>query len=1044
MPSRGREKKRLRDENYTPETPSLEQMVYSIWKSSKETACVISEIRHEVQAINRVWISRSLNEITRRLCKLESDVNTFGVPHQEMFDNFGHFRHQLASIQQELMGSEFEPGKNPVFQGTLRSYLGDLGAQISGVTDRMCHVEDNLLSLEGRLFGQFDQNINPEAGYVMVKIYNELDFVQKLKPKSYMDLTRMVQSQGGVWAKVDTVKLQPARSKGNYNFMIISFTDWDTGDHIRKNPQNLTKLFELEHDCSTLPLTYHLHIVNLAIHQKMGYDYDMKKFLQEQLDMPGVRAKVAYQRLIVQTENLGIARGLASTGVKVFNHHYEAKCCKTAHFAIDCNAAAPCCGLCAEAHESFTCNVQKDFKCCNCGGAHKAWDPSCTDKLSKAEHQKSLFYRNKVPHWALNLEPAKSFKPAGKGNGKTKAPTQGSSSVPSSQESAKRPVGRPKKHSEPNPAGQSVITSFMEPKDAQESQDKEPEPDAMELTTPPEDLEMNGIEVPCTQPDAATNGESSNNVGPSSSHDDVHDFTTLFDENMSTTGADEEAQQPRPESRLSESSSSPSLNDNSTAEVDGNKKKGKNGKNGQNKRHLDSGKGKENATTDPKASTQRHNKDSTTPSSSQESPNADVRSRTGKGKAVAVGEDQDRARSSSGDLPRRQSRHKDARGKRDKNNGNGNGSRDRGRSSTRVSTNRASSKASSRRTNANGGSDSDNGLSKGGVSQRTTSDKTRQYYICKIRPVISYACVAWFAWRKHEPGLTGLRKPLPPGQIARLQKLQYKCIMLLSGAIRATPHLVLEKECHIDSIEFNSLPEHDEDGRFHEKRHAHHESAFDVLNRIARVLVGDAGKRFQDTWKCPPKTTVLEAWRNPVNRNRAIRQQAIRQATETSKGIWKAHLSERKDKKTSTYQPHALKGEWGGESLAYYRGMTRPESTLGMQLRTECVGLNWYLNKCHVMREVKVSGSDAVVRVRIEATCTCGHPNQTVHHMFIECPDLHDARLLLIWKVKHFAWETLLMTDLKVAVHWAMMYFGLEQFSLARLDSMFYVDSGGS
>ncbi|KAF5529020.1 hypothetical protein FMEXI_14404 [Fusarium mexicanum] len=724
MPSRGREKKRLRDENYTPEPPCMEDMVYLLWESFKQTSGVIAEIQKEVRSINRASIGKSLNDITGRLSKLESDVNTFGLPHQEMFDNFDHFRHQLARIQQELMGSEFEPGQNPVFQGTLRSYLGDLGAQISGVTDRMGHVEDNLLSLEGRLFGQFDKNINPEAGYVMVKIYNELDFVQKLKPKSYMDLTRMVQSQGGVWAKVDTVKLQPARSKGKYNFMIISFTDWDTGDHIRKNPQNLTKLFELEHDCSTLPLTYHLHIVDVAIHQKMGYDYDMKKFLQEQLKTPGVRAKVAYQRLIVQTENLGIARALASKGVEVFNHHYEAKCCKTAHFATDCNAAAPCCGLCAEPHESFTCNVQKNFKCCNCGGAHKAWDPSCTDKLSKAEHQKSLFYRNKVPHWALNLEPAKSFKPAEKGNGKKKVSTQGSSSVPSSQESAKRPVGRPKKHSEPNPAGQSMIISFMEPKDVQESQDKEPEPDAMELTTPPDDLKMNGIEVPCTQPDAATNGESSNNVRPSSSHDDVHDFTTLFDENMSTTGADEEAQQLRPGTRLSESSSSPSLNDHSTTEVDGNKKKGNKGKNGQNKRHLDSGKGKENATTDPKASTQRHTKDSTTPPSSQESPNADVRSRTGKGKAVAVGEDQDRARSSSSDLPRGQSRHKDARGKRDKSNGNG--SRDRGRSSTKVSANRASSKASGRRTNANGDSDSDNGHSKSGGSQRTTSDKTRR------------------------------------------------------------------------------------------------------------------------------------------------------------------------------------------------------------------------------------------------------------------------------------------------------------------------------
>ncbi|KAF5530442.1 hypothetical protein FPHYL_14077 [Fusarium phyllophilum] len=334
-----------------------------------------------------------------------------------------------------------------------------------------------------------------------------------------------------------------------------------------------------------------------------------------------------------------------------------------------------------------------------------------------------------------------------------------------------------------------------------------------------------------------------------------------------------------------------------------------------------------------------------------------------------------------------------------------------------------------------------------GANWAMTLEKTRQYYICKIRPAISYACAAWFVWRPYNPGVPGLHRSLPTGQIARLQKLQYKCIMLLSGAIRSTPRCVLQKECFIDSIQvflYRMLPEHDEDGRFHEKFHNYNESAFDVLNRGARVLVQQAGKRFQDTWKCPPKTTVLEAWRKPVNRERAIRQQAIRQATETSKEIWNAKRQERTESGASTYQPPAFEEEWGGKSLAYYQGMTRPESTLGMQLRTECVGLNWYLNKCHVFREVRAPRSDAVVRVRVEATCTCGHPNQTVYHMFMKCPDLHDARLLLIRKVKHFKWETLLTTNLKVAVHWAMMYFGLEQFSLARLDSMFYVDPEGS
>ncbi|KLO94444.1 uncharacterized protein LW93_8866 [Fusarium fujikuroi] len=89
-----------------------------------------------------------------------------------------------------------------------------------------------------------------------------------------------------------------------------------------------------------------------------------------------------------------------------------------------------------------------------------------------------------------------------------------------------------------------------------------------------------------------------------------------------------------------------------------------------------------------------------------------------------------------------------------------------------------------------------------GANWGMTLEKTRQYYICKIRPVISYACAAWFVWRPCKPGLPGLHRSLPPGQIARLQKLQYKCIKLLSGAIRGTAQVVLEKECYIDSIEF--------------------------------------------------------------------------------------------------------------------------------------------------------------------------------------------------------------------------------------------------
>ncbi|WKT48084.1 hypothetical protein QSH57_012989 [Fusarium oxysporum f. sp. vasinfectum] len=722
MPSHSRQNKRRKGESDTPVRPPMQDIVYWMWESVKQTSLIVSEIQNEVRAINRASMCKLLNTILKRLSKLESDVNRFDLPHQEMVNNFDHFRQQLASIQQEVMGSKSQPGQKPGFNGTLRSCLGDLGTQMGGVTDRMGNVEETLLKLEDRLFGRFDENVNTEAGYVMVKIHNELDFRQKLKPYTLIELTQMVQAQCGPWAKVDTVKLQEARGKGKFNYMIISFSDWDTGEHIRNHSANLESLFELEHGCSSLPFIHHLHIVDLAVHQKMGYDYDIKKFLEEELCEPGVKAKVAYQRLILQTESLKTARRLALTGVTVFNHHYQVKpycaqgtplfcnnCCNPGHFANDCNAEKPRCGLCAEAHESFTCKAQKDFKCCNCGGGHKAWDPSCTDKPSKAEHQKSLFYRNKTPHWALNLESTRSSNRADRGNGKTKASTQGSSSVPSSQESTKRPVGRPRRgqsadheeasrqttkrpvgrprrQSEPNPAGQSMITSFMERKNGQESQDKEAEPDAMELTTPHNDLEMNGMEGLSSQPGSTSDDGSSNINRPSSSHDDIHDYGTLFGSEMSTTGGDEETEQSRPGSRLSESSSKHSFSDRSTEEAGDNEKhdkKGKKGKNGQNKNNRDNAKGRGNATPESKASSQRQKKDKTTPPSSQKLPSTAVRTPTGKGKAAAVEKDESHTIWVSDDRPRSQSRNKDIRGKRNK--GDSNVSRDRGRSTNRTS-----------------------------------------------------------------------------------------------------------------------------------------------------------------------------------------------------------------------------------------------------------------------------------------------------------------------------------------------------------------------
>ncbi|KAF5621353.1 uncharacterized protein FTJAE_11324 [Fusarium tjaetaba] len=99
--------------------------------------------------------------------------------------------------------------------------------------------------LEARLFGQFDGNINPEAGYAMVQIHNELDSRQKLKTHAVIELTQMAQAQRGPWAKVVAAKLQEAWSKRTVQLHDhkVWLSDWDASNDIQKQPANLEKIF---------------------------------------------------------------------------------------------------------------------------------------------------------------------------------------------------------------------------------------------------------------------------------------------------------------------------------------------------------------------------------------------------------------------------------------------------------------------------------------------------------------------------------------------------------------------------------------------------------------------------------------------------------------------------------------------------------------------------------------------------------------------------------------------------------------------------------
>jgi hypothetical protein len=68
----------------------------------------------------------------------------------------------------------------------------------------------------------------------------------------------------------------------------------------------------------------------------------------------------------------------------------------------------------------------------------------------------------------------------------------------------------------------------------------------------------------------------------------------------------------------------------------------------------------------------------------------------------------------------------------------------------------------------------------------------RALFVSKIRPMISFACAAWFL--PHN----GLFSCL----ISRLESLQQSALKQMSGGFRTTPYHMLLKELHIERMDY--------------------------------------------------------------------------------------------------------------------------------------------------------------------------------------------------------------------------------------------------
>lgn len=219
----------------------------------------------------------------------------------------------------------------------------------------------------------------------------------------------------------------------------------------------------------------------------------------------------------------------------------------------------------------------------------------------------------------------------------------------------------------------------------------------------------------------------------------------------------------------------------------------------------------------------------------------------------------------------------------------------------------------------------------------------RQIYVSKIRPIIFYACASWALVSYDRRPRWGLTLE----NLKKLQNLQRDCLVQISGAIVKTPRQMLEKELNIDTVRAFMVRM--------------------VLSQRARFLCGSGEALFTKTYlpvateednpyddldlhaaglikrtkayltKTRGEEVAAQAWLHPRTRNKAINACAKREAAEQNAEEWDDYRRRRAQRHEDL--PFVVREDWDPQSLRSYRGLTRAQSTMLLQCRTEVIGL---------------------------------------------------------------------------------------------------------
>lgn len=301
--------------------------------------------------------------------------------------------------------------------------------------------------------------------------------------------------------------------------------------------------------------------------------------------------------------------------------------------------------------------------------------------------------------------------------------------------------------------------------------------------------------------------------------------------------------------------------------------------------------------------------------------------------------------------------------------------------------------------------------------------KSRLLYNALVRPALTYGSAVW-----SEAGPKG---QIPERIVKPLRSLQRKCLKLITGAYNSTSSRVLEHETSTLPIEIYLKQRRIHHAGSCEKRPAQQTLKYAMenikLSACGRNMVRDKNKRDDlAEWR-----KISEKEDNTRKQKEMLKIAAFQQWEQSwNQHAPKADVSHRAPADPETWHAATIitdnttgkvRIKFTGTPFAIHQNLTRAQSSIATQIRSEHVGLNAYLYRR------KVPGVD-------EPRCQCGYPSQNAKHMVMVCPQWAQGRGDVLRKARNRTYEAMMDSpeDVGRITKWIQAEGYIEQFRLTR------------